>query len=76
MIPHQCPDGYVAVLREEGAQGKTIPCCIGWVLRFFVGFSDRHRRNMGCVEIKAFLSKIATFLSIGKKFLRHRFTIP
>jgi hypothetical protein len=29
------PGGYITVLREAGAQEKTIPHCVAWVRRFF-----------------------------------------
>lgn len=29
------PSGYIAALREMGAQEKTIPFCIRWVRSFF-----------------------------------------
>jgi len=28
------PEGYIAVLREAGAQETTIPHCVAWVRRF------------------------------------------
>jgi integron integrase len=55
----QWPDGYVAVLREAGAQEKTIPYCVGWVKRFFARFPDRRRRDLGRPQIETFLSETA-----------------
>ena len=59
------PDGYVAVLREAGAQEKTIPYCIGWVRRFFARFPGRQRRDLGRAEIEAFLSETAAHPGVG-----------
>ncbi len=53
------PEGYVAVLREAGAQEKTIPYCVGWVRRFFGRFPGRKRRELGRAEIERFLSEVA-----------------
>ena len=53
------PEGYVEVLREAGAQEKTIPFCIGWVRRFFARFPGRPRRELGRTEVEAFLSEAA-----------------
>src|SRR5450759_2589512 len=53
------PSGYVEVLRDAGAQEKTIPFCIGWVRRFFARFPGRRRRDLGRAEIEAFLSEAA-----------------
>ncbi len=53
------PEGYVAVLREAGAQEKTIPYCIGWVRRFFARFPGRRRGELGRAEIELFLSEVA-----------------
>ena len=61
----QWPDGYVAVLREAGAQEKTIPYCIGWVRRFFARFPGRQRRDLGRTEIEAFLSETAAHPGVG-----------
>lgn len=61
----QWPDGYVAVLREAGAQEKTIPYCIGWVRRFFARFPGRQRRDLGRAEIEAFLSETAAHPGVG-----------
>ncbi len=55
----QWSDGYVAVLREAGAQEKTIPYCVGWVRRFFGRFPGRRRRDLGRAEIETFLSEMA-----------------
>ena len=38
------PGGYIAVLREAGAQEKTIPHCVAWVRRFFAKHPGRRRR--------------------------------
>jgi integron integrase len=50
------PEGYVRVLREAGAQEKTIPYCVGWVRRFFAENPGRRRRELGRLEIEAFLT--------------------
>lgn len=41
------PEGYLPVLREAGAQGKTIPHCVAWIRRFFAEHPDRRRRDLG-----------------------------
>jgi len=53
------PAGYEAVLREAGAQEKTIPYCIGWVRTFFSRHPGRRRRDLGRAEIETFLSELA-----------------
>ena len=53
------PEGYIAVLREVGAQEKTIPYCVAWVRRFFARYPGRRRRDLGRAEIEAFLSETA-----------------
>ena len=53
------PEGYVEVLREAGAQEKTVPFCIGWVRRFFARFPGRPRRELGRGEVEIFLSEAA-----------------
>ncbi|MBI5605238.1 MAG: phage integrase N-terminal SAM-like domain-containing protein [Deltaproteobacteria bacterium] len=53
------PDGYIAVLREAGAQEKTIPHCVAWVRRFFAKHPGRGRRELGRTEIEAFLAETA-----------------
>jgi hypothetical protein len=50
------PAGYVAVLRQAGAQEKTIPYCLGWVRSFFAENPGRKRRDLGRAEIETFLS--------------------
>ena len=55
----QWPEGYMAVLREAGAQEKTIPYCVGWVRRFFARHTGRRRRDLGRAELEAFLAEIA-----------------
>lgn len=55
----QWPGGYVAVLREAGAQEKTIPYYIAWVRRFFALYPGRRRGELGREEIEAFLSAMA-----------------
>ncbi len=52
------PTGYEAVLREAGAQEKTIPYCIRWVRTFFSRHPGRRRRDLGRAEIEAFLSEL------------------
>jgi len=54
------PEGYIRVLRDAGAQEKTIPYCVGWVRRFFAENPGRKRRDLGRTEIEAFLSGLAT----------------
>ncbi len=58
------PEGFVAVLRDAGAQENTTPYCIGWVRRFFVRLPGRHRRDLGCAEIEAFPSDVAALPEI------------
>jgi|GEM_PF-7205 len=53
------PGGYIAVLREAGAQEKTIPYCMAWVRRFFARHPGRRRRDLGRAEIELFLADIA-----------------
>ena len=53
------PEGYMAVLREAGAQEKTIPFFVTWVRRFFARFPGRSRRSLGRVEIETFLGEMA-----------------
>jgi integron integrase len=53
------PDGYVDALREAGAQEKNIPYCIAWVRKFFARNPGRRRRDLGRVEIEAFLTELA-----------------
>lgn len=53
------PAGYMAVLREAGAQEKNIPYCIDWVRAFFARHPGRRRRDLGRPEIEAFLSELA-----------------
>lgn len=53
------PEGYVATLREAGAQEKTLPFLVTWVRRFFARFPGRSRRTLGRGEIETFLSEMA-----------------
>ena len=53
------PEGYIAVLREAGAQETTIPHCVAWVRRFFARYLGRRRRDLGRTEIEAFLAETA-----------------
>jgi len=53
------PGGYIAVLREAGAQEKTIPHCVAWVRRFFARHPGRKRRDLGRTESEAFLAETA-----------------
>ncbi len=55
----QWPEGYFAVLRETGAQEKSLRFYATWVRRFFERFPDRSRRSLGRVEIETFLSETA-----------------
>jgi hypothetical protein len=41
------PEGYLTVLREDGAQEKTIPLCVALVRRFFAEHPGRRRRDLG-----------------------------
>jgi hypothetical protein len=59
------PDGYIAVLREAGAQEKTIPYCIGWVRQFFATNPNQQRRDLGRTEIEAFLAQLTRRAEIG-----------
>lgn len=52
--PHW-PIGYIEVLRQAGAQEKTIPYCLDRVRRFFTEPPGRNRRDHGRAEIEAFL---------------------
>jgi hypothetical protein len=56
--PHW-PEGYIRVLREAGAQEKTIPYCMAWVRRFFAENPGRRRQDLGRTEIEVFLSGLA-----------------
>jgi hypothetical protein len=53
------PEGYIALLREAGAQEKTIPHCVAWVRRFFAMHPGRRRSDLGRTEIEAFLAETA-----------------
>ena len=53
------PSEYIQVLREAGAQERTIPFCIRWVRGFFAEYPGRRRRELGRTEIEAFLRKTA-----------------
>ena len=53
------PEGYVAALREAGAQEKTIPFCLTWVRGFFARHPGRSRRGLGREEIETFLTEVA-----------------
>ncbi len=53
------PDGYIAVLREMGATEKSIPFLVLWVQRFFAHNPGRNRRELGRLEIEAFLDEMA-----------------
>ena len=55
----QWPQGYVAVLRETGAQEKHIPYCLDWVRRFFAAHPGRRRRDLGRAEIESYLQCVA-----------------
>ena len=59
------PSGYVEVLREAGAQEKTIPFCMGWVRRFFAAHPGRRRRDLGRAEIEAFLRSVADHAGVS-----------
>ena len=61
------PDGYVTALREAGAQEKTIPYCIAWVRDFFARNHGRRRRDLGRLEIEAFLTELAARPGIGNR---------
>jgi integron integrase len=53
------PEGYIDILREAGAQERTIPHCIAWVRRFFAKHPGRRHRDLGRTEIEAFLTETA-----------------
>jgi len=53
------PEGYLAMLRETGAQEKTLPYYVAWVRRFFAAHPGRRRRDLGRVEIEGFLTETA-----------------
>lgn len=59
------PQGYVAVLRETGAQEKQIPYCLNWVRRFFAANPGRRRRDLGRAEIEAYLQYVAGYPGIS-----------
>ena len=59
------PEGFVTVLRDAGAQEKTIPYCIGWVQRFFSKHPGRAEHELGRIEIEGFLSEIAAHPGIS-----------
>ena len=59
------PEGYIAVLREAGAQEKTIPYCVAWVRRFFARYPGRRRRDLGRAEIEAFLAETAQQVGVS-----------
>lgn len=59
------PDGYIVVLREAGTQEKTIPYCIGWVRQFFAANPNRQHRDMGRMEIEAFLAQLTRRAGVG-----------
>ncbi len=52
------PEGHLTVLREAGAQERTIPHCVAWVRRFAKHPSCR-RRDLGRTEIEAFQAEAA-----------------
>ena len=47
------------MLREAGAQEKTIPHCVAWVRRFFAKHPGGKRGDLGRAEIEAFLAETA-----------------
>jgi len=53
------PAGYATVLREAGAQEKSIPYCLSWVRAFFARNPGRRRRDLGRAQIETFLSELA-----------------
>ena len=53
------PAGYIDVLRQAGAQEKTIPYCLGSVRRFFAENPGRRHRDLSRQEIEAFLRQVA-----------------
>ncbi len=59
------PEGYVAALRDAGAQEKSIPYCVGWVRRFFGRFPGRSRSDLGRIEIEQFLSELAAHPAVS-----------
>ena len=61
----KCPEDFVRVLRDAGAQEKTIPYCIGWVQRFFSKHPGRAEHELGRTDIEGFLSEIAAYPGIS-----------
>jgi len=59
------PEGYIAALREAGAQEKTIPYCVAWVRRFFARYPGRRRRDLGRADIEAFLAETAQQVGVS-----------
>jgi len=59
------PEVFVRVLRDADAQEKTIPCCIGWVRRFFSKHPGRAEHELGRTDIEGFLSEIAAHPGIS-----------
>lgn len=59
------PEGYIAALREAGAQEKTIPYCVAWVRSFFARYPGRRRRDLGRAEIEAFLAETAQQVGVS-----------
>lgn len=53
------PEGYIEVLRTAGAQEKAIPYCLDWVRGFFANYPDRRRRDLGRMEIEAYLTEVS-----------------
>ena len=53
------PEGYMAVLREAGAQEKNIPFFVAWVQRFFARHPGRRRRDLDRGAIESFLAELA-----------------
>ncbi len=48
------PAGYIDVLRDAGAQEKTIRFYLGWVRRFFANHRGKRRRDLGRTEIEVY----------------------
>jgi hypothetical protein len=60
-----CPSGHVEVLRDAGAQEKTIPFCLGWVRRLFAAYPGRRSRDLDRAEIETFLHSVSTHPSVS-----------
>jgi len=53
-------DQVIDVLRLHHYSLRTEEAYVGWIRRFLTFHPGRHPRNMGCVEVTAFLSHLAS----------------